>query len=231
MTFSENPLVRLQKLNEEIIDIQRKSYRSKSELVKLVAVSKTHGPEKIEPLIKAGHTIFGENRVQEARAKWVDLKSRYQKIELHLIGPLQRNKVSLALKVFDVIETIDRLNLAKTVADQINNGNLETKCFIQINTGEEPQKSGVAPKDADEFISQCVFDLRLPVIGLMCIPPNNEEASLHFALLRQIADRNNLAELSMGMSADYPTAINFGATYIRIGSNIFGPRSDYDIKR
>ena len=229
MTFSENPRDRLQKLNEEVINIQGTSYRSKSDPVKLIAVSKTHGPEVIEPLIKAGQIIFGENRVQEAHAKWPDLKARYPKIELHLIGPLQRNKVSLALKVFDVVQTIDRLNLAKTVANHINKEKLKTKCFIQVNTGEEPQKSGVAPKEADAFISQCILDLGLPVVGLMCIPPSNEEASLHFALLRQIADRNNLKELSMGMSADYSIAINFGATYVRIGSGIFGPRSDYYI--
>ena len=229
MTFSENPRDRLQKLNEEVINIQGTSYRSKSDPVRLIAVSKTHGPEVIEPLIKAGQIIFGENRVQEAQAKWLDLKARYPKIELHLIGPLQRNKVSLALKVFDVVQTIDRLNLAKTVANHINKEKLKTKCFIQVNTGEEPQKSGVAPKEADAFISQCIFDLGLPVVGLMCIPPSNEEASLHFALLRQIADRNNLKELSMGMSADYSIAINFGATYVRIGSGIFGPRSDYHI--
>jgi len=178
MSFSENPRDRLQKLNEEIINIQSTSYRSKSDPVRLIAVSKTHGPQVIEPLIKAGHTIFGENRVQEGCAKWLDLKARYSKIELHLIGPLQRNKVSLALKVFDVIETIDRLNLAKTVANYIHKNKLKTKCFIQVNTGEEPQKSGVAPKDADDFISQCILDLGLPVVGLMCIPPSNEEASL-----------------------------------------------------
>ena len=229
MTFSENPRDRLQKLNEEVINIQGTSYRSKSDPVRLIAVSKTHGPEAIEPLIKAGQTIFGENRVQEAHAKWPDLKARYPKTELHLIGPLQRNKVSLALKVFDVIQTIDRLSLAKTVANHINKEKLKAKCFIQVNTGEEPQKSGVAPKDADTFISKCILDLGLPVVGLMCIPPNDEEASLHFALLRQIADRNNLKELSMGMSADYSIAINFGATYVRIGSGIFGPRSDYHI--
>jgi PLP dependent protein len=229
MTFSENPRDRLKKINEEVINIQGTSYRSKSDPVRLIAVSKTHGPEIIEPLIRAGHRIFGENRVQEANAKWPELRARYPKIELHLIGPLQRNKVSLALKVFDVIQTIDRLKLAKTVANHINKENLKTKCFIQVNTGEEPQKSGVAPKDADAFISQCVSDLGLPVVGLMCIPPNDEEASLHFALLRQIADRNNLKELSMGMSADYSIAINFGATYVRIGSGIFGPRSDYHI--
>ena len=229
MTFSENPRGRLKKLNEEVINIQATSYRPKSDPVRLVAVSKTHGPEAIEPLIKAGHTIFGENRVQEAHAKWPELRARYPEIELHLIGPLQRNKVSLALKVFDVIQTIDRLSLAKTVANHINKEKLKTKCFIQVNTGEEPQKSGVAPKDADAFISQCILDLGLPVVGLMCIPPSNEEASLHFALLRQIADRNNLKELSMGMSADYSIAINFGATYVRIGSGIFGPRSDYHI--
>ena len=230
MTFSENPRDRLQKLNEEVISIQSASYKSNSEPVKVVAVSKTHGPEVIEPLIKAGHTIFGENRVQEANAKWSDLRARYPKIELHLIGALQRNKVTLALKLFDVIETIDRLSLARAVASHIKTEKLGTKCFIQVNTGEEPQKSGVAPKDADEFISKCISDLGLPVVGLMCIPPSNEEASLHFALLRQIADRNNLKELSMGMSADYSMAIEFGATHIRIGSGIFGPRSDYNFK-
>ncbi len=195
--------------------------------VNLVAVSKTHGPEAIEAAIDTGQKIYGENRVQEAEAKWRDLKLRYPDVQLHLIGPLQSNKAALAVGLFDVIETVDRLKLAKALARHMDETGRRPNCFIQVNTGEEPQKAGVLPKDTDAFIDQCRAELNLPIIGLMCIPPVDEEPALHFALLREIAERNNLTELSMGMSADFETAIQFGATYVRVGTAIFGPRSDY----
>lgn len=193
----------------------------------LVAVSKTHGPEKIEPLLQCGHRIFGENRVQEADQKWPDLKEKYPDTELHLIGPLQSNKTRRALELFDVIETVDRPKLAKALARIMEEEGLRRDCYIQINTGEEPQKAGILPRDADAFIDQCVNDLKLPVIGLMCIPPVEEEAAFHFALLREIAKRNGLSQLSMGMSSDYQMALRFGATSVRVGSAIFGARAPW----
>ena len=195
--------------------------------VKLVAVSKTHGPDVIEVALKSGQKIFGENRVQEAEAKWPTLKENFPDAQLHLIGPLQRNKAALAVGLFDVIETVDRPKLATALARHMDEVGRRPNCFIQVNTGEEPQKAGVLPKDANNFIKRCREELNLPIIGLMCIPPVDEEPALHFALLREIAERNNLAELSMGMSSDYETAIPFGATYVRVGTAIFGPRSDY----
>jgi hypothetical protein len=198
-----------------------------SDAVNLVAVSKTHGPEAIEVAIKAGQKIFGENRVQEAEAKWPTLRVKHPTAQLHLIGPLQRNKAALAVGLFDVIETVDRLKLATALARHMEETGRRPNCFIQVNTGEEPQKAGVLPKDADGFIERCRGKLNLPIVGLMCIPPIDEEPALHFALLREIAERNDLTELSMGMSSDFEVAIQFGATYIRVGTAIFGPRSDY----
>ncbi|MCE9648051.1 MAG: YggS family pyridoxal phosphate-dependent enzyme [Parvibaculum sp.] len=193
--------------------------------VVLVAVSKTFGVEEIEPLITAGQRIFGENRVQEAAAKWPELKARTEGIELHLIGPLQTNKLKQALALFDVIHTLDRPRLAQALAKERDGGVFLPRLFIQVNTGEEPQKAGVAPKDADRFIAQCREDLVLPVEGLMCIPPADEEPTRHFALLAEIAHRNGLAGLSMGMSADFETAIGCGASHVRIGSALFGSRA------
>ncbi len=199
----------------------------KEDAVNLVAVSKTHGPDSIQAALAAGQKVFGENRVQEAEAKWPELKENNPEARLHLIGPLQRNKAAAAVRLFDVIETLDRAKLANALARHMVEIGRRPDCFIQINTGEEEQKAGVAPRDADAFIDRCKTELNLPVIGLMCIPPIEEEPALHFALLREIAERNSLAELSMGMSADFETAIQFGATYVRIGTAIFGPRSDY----
>ena len=192
---------------------------------KLVAVSKTKPRAAIEIALNNGHRLFGENRVQETAEKWVDLKKLYPDTQLHLIGPLQTNKVALAIRLFDVIETIDRLKLAKAISRQIKNTGHKTRCFIQVNTGKEEQKAGVFPEDADEFINTCKSDLNLPIDGLMCIPPTEEEPALHFSLLRKIAERNKIQELSMGMSGDYVTAIQFGATYVRIGTAIFGSRT------
>jgi len=198
-----------------------------ADAVRLVAVTKTHPPEKIEAAIEAGHLLFGENRVQESESKWPLLKEKYADAKLHLIGPLQRNKSALAVGLFDVIETVDRLKLARALARHMDEIGRRPDCFIQVNTGAEPQKAGVLPNGADKFIRQCLEEFELPIRGLMCIPPVDEEASLHFALLRQIAERNGLKELSMGMSADYEIAVQFGATLVRVGTAIFGPRGNY----
>ncbi len=203
------------------------AFKRSEDSVNLVAVSKTHGPEAVEIALKAGQKIFGENRVQEAEAKWPSLKASHPDIQLHLIGPLQRNKAAVAVGLFDVIETVDRLKLATALARHMEELARRPKCFIQVNTGNESQKAGILPPDADDFIAHCKADLNLPITGLMCIPPLDEEPALHFALLREIAERNDLTDLSMGMSSDFETAIQFGATYVRVGTAIFGPRSDY----
>ena len=192
---------------------------------KLVAVSKTKPRDVIEHALKAGQRVFGENRVKEAEEKWLDLKQLYPDTQLHLIGPLQTNKAALAVSLFDVIETIDRLKLATAISRHMRDTGRKIRCFIQVNTGEERQKAGVFPAEADDFIQTCITNLNVPVEGLMCIPPAGEEPALHFSLLRKIAERNNIRELSMGMSADYATAIQFGATYVRIGTAIFGSRT------
>ena len=191
---------------------------------KLVAVSKKQDDWKIVEALKMGHRYFGENRVQEAQQRWTLKIQQYKDLELRLIGPLQTNKVKEALNIFDVVETIDREKLANEIANKFNE-NVKTKSFyIQINTGSESQKSGIEPLHSDNFIEYCKEDLRLPVVGLMCIPPLNEEPAMHFALLKKIAESNNLKELSMGMSGDYKEAIKFGATSVRVGSAIFGNR-------
>jgi pyridoxal phosphate enzyme (YggS family) len=192
--------------------------------VRLVCVTKTVPPERVRPVIEAGERIFGENRVQEAHGKWPALKAEHPDIELHLIGPLQTNKTREAVALFDAIETLDRRSLAKVVAAEIQRAGRAPKLFVQVNTGAEPQKAGVLPQDADAFITQCRTEHGLDPVGLMCIPPLDEQASPHFALLNKIAARNGLTELSMGMSADFALAIQLGATYVRIGSAIFGER-------
>ncbi len=192
--------------------------------VTLVAVTKTHPPETIGAALEAGHRVFGENRVQEAEGKWPALKAAYDGVELHLVGPLQTNKIRHAVALFDVIESVDRPKLARKLADEMAAGGRRPACYVQVNTGEERQKAGVLPGEADGFIAACRDDYRLPVAGLMCIPPLDEEPSLHFALLAGIAERNGLDLLSMGMSADYEIAIAFGATHVRVGTAIFGPR-------
>ncbi|MCK5166649.1 MAG: YggS family pyridoxal phosphate-dependent enzyme [Rhodospirillaceae bacterium] len=194
----------------------------------LVCVSKTHEAMEIIPVLGTGHRVFGENRVQEAMAKWPDLKKQFSGVELHLIGPLQTNKVSDAVKIFDVIETVDREKLARALSRVLAKETEKTKknlpVFIQINTGEEEQKAGISPTQADAFISLCRDELKLNVVGLMCIPPVEDTPGMHFALLGKIAKRHNIKNLSMGMSADYETAIHFGATHVRIGTAIFGAR-------
>ncbi len=191
--------------------------------VTLVAVSKGHGVDAIRVVLECGQRVFGENRVQEAQAKWPELRREYPDIELHLIGPLQTNKVADALALFDVIETLDRPRLAAKLGAACA-GKSCPRLLVQVNTGEEPQKAGVAPLEADAFIASCINDHGLKPTGLMCIPPVDEEAAPHFALLAKIAVRNGLDELSMGMSADYETAITFGATHVRVGTAIFGVR-------
>ncbi len=192
--------------------------------VTLVAVGKTFPADHMLPALNAGQRAFGENRVQEAEEKWPALRDRFPDLRLHLIGPLQSNKVRKAVDVFDVIETVDRPKLARALANVMAETGRCPDCFIQVNTGAEDQKAGVLPQDADAFIAQCRDDFALPVTGLMCIPPVDEEPSLHFQLLAEIAKRNGLAQLSMGMSADYEIAVAFGATHVRVGSAIFGTR-------
>lgn len=192
--------------------------------VTLVAVSKTHGADRVEELLRAGHRVFGENRVQEAQAKFPELKRRYPDLELHLIGPLQTNKARDAVALFDVIESVDRPKLAAELAREMARLNRRPQCFVQVNTGEEEQKAGIAPADTDAFIRACIEEHKLPIVGVMCIPPADEEPALHFALLAKIAQRNGLKQISMGMSADYETAVRFGATHVRVGSALFGAR-------
>ena len=192
--------------------------------VTLVAVAKLQPIERVEAALAAGHRVFGENRVQEAAAKWPALRQAFPDLVLHLVGPLQSNKVRDAVALFDVIESVDRPKLARALAAEIARSGRRPACLVQVNTGAEPQKSGVLPEDADGFIESCRGQFDLPVQGLMCIPPFGEEPSLHFALLAEIARRHGLDALSMGMSADYALAVRFGATIVRVGTGIFGPR-------
>jgi PLP dependent protein len=192
--------------------------------VELVAVSKTHSAEAVSEALLAGHRIFGENRVQEAQGKYPELRVRFPDLALHLIGPLQTNKVRDALAMFDVIESVDRPRLAEALAKEMEHSGRRPPCLIEVNTGEEPQKAGIMPAEADRFIAECRDRLDLPIVGLMCVPPVDEEPALHFALLREIARRNGLTTLSMGMSADFEKAIRFGATHVRVGTAIFGAR-------
>ncbi|HEY5827967.1 MAG: YggS family pyridoxal phosphate-dependent enzyme [Hyphomicrobiaceae bacterium] len=193
--------------------------------VNLVAVTKTFGAEHITPVLDAGHRLFGENRVQEAKAKWPALRERYPGIELHLIGPLQSNKAREAVALFDAVHTIDRPKIAQAVAEEMAKQGRRLKLFIEVNTGEEPQKAGIMPKEAAGLLRLCREELKLDIAGLMCIPPQDEEAAVHFAFLAKLARELGLANLSMGMSADFETAIAFGATYVRVGSQIFGTRA------
>ena len=192
--------------------------------VSLVAVSKTQPAAAARAALKAGQRVFGENRVQEALAKFPGLRNEFPELALHLIGPLQTNKVKDAVAHCDVIETVDRPRLAAALAREMERTGRRLPCYIEVNTGEEPQKAGVLPGAADEFIRDCRDRLGLRIEGLMCIPPEHEEPALHFALLREIARRNDLRVLSMGMSADFETAIRFGATHVRVGTAIFGAR-------
>jgi len=191
----------------------------------LIAVSKVQPNERVLNVLEKGHTIFGENKVQEALSKWLMFRENFSNIKVHLIGPLQSNKVKQAVELFDTIHTVDRMKLAQKLSNEIQAQGKAPEMFIQINTGEEEQKSGIIPNEADQFIADCI-SLDLPIKGLMVIPPINEEPSLHFGLLRKIARRNGLTGLSMGMSSDFESAIAMGATHIRVGSAIFGERND-----
>jgi pyridoxal phosphate enzyme (YggS family) len=192
--------------------------------VTLIAVSKVQPRERVEAALLAGHRIYGENRVQEAEERWPPFKERFPEVQLHLIGPLQTNKARAAVSLFDTIHTVDRPRLAATLARLFDETGRRLPCYIEINTGAEPQKAGVLPDDADAFIKACVEDYQLPVVGLMCIPPAGDVPAPHFAFLADIAARNGLKRLSMGMSADYEAAVQLGATDVRVGSSIFGTR-------
>ncbi len=193
--------------------------------VTLVAISKTFGADAIAPVIAAGQRVFGENRVQEARAKWPALKERHPDIELHLVGPLQSNKTKDAVALFDAIHSVDRPSLAEALAKEFARQTRRPTLFVEINTGAEPQKAGVLPEDTDAFLRTCRESYGLDIAGLMCIPPADEPPAPHFALTAKIARRNGLKLLSMGMSADFPLAIAFGATHVRVGTAIFGART------
>ncbi len=215
---------RIEAVEARIADAAERAGRSPED-VSLIAVSKTFGPEQIEQVISAGQSLFGENRVQEALGKWPRLKSRHTKVELQLIGPLQSNKARDAVALFDAIHTIDRPKIAAAIAREMEHQQRKPRLLVQVNTGEEEQKAGVSPRELDGFLKSCAETYGLSIEGLMCIPPVDEESALHFALLRKLADRNGLTKLSMGMSADFETAIAFGATYVRVGTAIFGPRA------
>jgi pyridoxal phosphate enzyme (YggS family) len=207
-------------------DIQRacREARRDRASVTLIAVSKTFDADAIMPVIQTGQRVFGENRCQEAKAKWPELMSAYPDLNLHLIGPLQSNKAREAVALFNVIHSVDRPSICQALAKEIDSQKRRPELFVQLNTGEEPQKAGVAPADADAFIASCRETYGLSISGLMCIPPVNEAPAPHFALTAKIAARNGLKQLSMGMSADFAIAIQFGATHIRVGSAIFGVR-------
>lgn len=192
--------------------------------VEIVAVSKMQDESKARDALAAGHRIFGENRVQEAKSKWPPLRREFPDIELRLIGPLQSNKAAEAVALFDVIETVDRPKIARAVAEEASRQNKTMRCLIQVNTGAEPQKAGILPENADVFVRECRGEIGLPIEGLMCIPPAGEPPAPHFALLAKIAARNDLNTLSMGMSGDYEIAVQLGATHIRVGTALFGSR-------
>ncbi len=214
---------RLHEVETRIAIAARGAKRDASD-VKLIAVSKTFEAPGILPVLEAGHRHFGENRVQEAKGKWPALKAQFPDVKLHLIGPLQSNKTKEAVELFDAIHSIDRPKIARAVAEEMQRQGRRLELFIQVNTGEEPQKAGVLPKDLAAFVALCRDELALDVAGLMCIPPVEEEAAVHFAFLAKLAGEQGLTGLSMGMSDDFETAIAFGATHVRVGSAIFGSR-------
>lgn len=221
--MTDQPESGLDDINARIAAALKRADREQGS-VKLISVSKVQPDERVEAVLSQGHRVFGENRVQEAAGKWPAFRERFDDVELHLIGPLQTNKVRQAVQLFDVIHSVDREKLARKLADEFNESGRQLPCFIQVNTGEEPQKAGCLPAETDAFVRRCREELELPVVGMMCIPPADEEPSLHFALLKKIAERNGLDGLSMGMSGDFESAIALGATHIRVGSAIFGAR-------
>jgi PLP dependent protein len=220
----ETAATRLAELQATLANVCKAQERDPASTT-LIAVSKTYDAPDIRPILEAGHRQFGENRVQEAQGKWPALMAEFQGIKLHLIGPLQSNKTAEAVTLFDAIHTIDRSKIAQAVASEIVKQNKALELFIQVNTGLEPQKAGIAPQETAAFVAHCRDELKLPIIGLMCIPPVEEEPAVHFAFLAKLARELGLPGLSMGMSSDYETALQFGATHIRLGSAIFGSRT------
>ncbi len=208
---------RLMKISQDIAAL--------SEQVNIIAVSKTFSPKAVEPVLAAGYRVFGENRVQEAAEKWPNLKASYPDVELHLIGALQSNKAAQAVALFDVIHSLDRIKLASVLAAEMKRQNRQLKILVQVNTGKEDQKSGIPPEETEEFVITCRSELGLNIVGLMCLPPQQDVAGPHFALLQKLSQKCNAPLLSMGMSGDYEEAIKFGATHIRLGTAIFGPRT------
>ncbi len=225
--MSDAAALRLQEVKENIGKAEKDAERSAGS-VTLIAVSKTFEASAIKPVLEAGQRVFGENRVQEAMGKWPKLREEFEGVELHLIGPLQSNKAKEAVQTFDVIHTVDRDKIAKALKVEMDKQGKTPKLFIQVNTGEEDQKAGIPPKEADAFIAKCRNEYGLEIEGLMCIPPVEDAPGMHFALLEKIAKRNGLEKLSMGMSADYPIAVQHGATHVRVGSGVFGAR-DYSV--
>lgn len=224
MTLIHDPATALAAVQDRIAEAARAAGRASSS-VHLIAVTKTFDAEHIQPVLDAGHRVFGENRVQEAKSKWPALRDPYPDLDLHLIGPLQSNKAKEAVALFNAIHTIDRAKIARAVAEEMAKQGKRVQLFIQVNTGEEPQKAGVAPKEAAGLLAVCHEELKLDIAGLMCIPPLDEEAGVHFAFLAKLARELGLSQLSMGMSADFEKAVTFGATHVRIGSEIFGART------
>lgn len=219
----KGPAARLAEIEAEIAAAAAETGRNPAD-VHLITVSKTFGTEEIEPVLAAGHRRFGENRVQEAKGKWPALKARYPGTALHLIGPLQSNKTKEAVELFDAIHSIDRPKIARAIAEEMARQERQLQLFVQVNTGEEPQKAGVLPAELPALLALCRDELGLKLDGLMCIPPVDEEPAIHFAFLAKLAGENGLSGLSMGMSDDFATAVAFGATHVRVGSAIFGRR-------
>ena len=227
MTIVSEIARNLENVRETISQAAADSDRSPMSIT-LIGVSKQQPEDRIEASLNAGLRVFGENRVQEAETRWGQRRKNILNLELHLIGPLQSNKVRAAVRLFDVIQTIDRPRIAETVSRVMAEEGCRLSCYIQVNTGEEKQKAGVLPSEAEAFVKACIEDYRLNVTGLMCIPPAEDAPAPHFAFLKAMADRLNLPNVSMGMSADYPAAIQLGATHIRVGSAIFGDRPPHN---
>ena len=223
MADGQGAAERLAAVKAEIEKVCREAGREPGS-VTLVAIGKTFDADAIRPVLEAGQRVFGENRVQEAKAKWPELRAEFPGVELHLVGPLQSNKAKEAVALFDAIHTVDRPKIAQALAEEIAKQGKRPRLFVEVNTGAEPQKAGVLPENTDAFIAECREKFGLTIEGLMCIPPFNEAPAPHFALTAKIAKRNGLALLSMGMSADFASAIAFGATHVRVGSAIFGER-------
>ncbi len=222
-TSEKTAAARLRELKAELSDLARRNARASSD-IELIAVSKTHGADAVRPVLEAGHRVFGENRVQEAAEKWLALRQAYPDTQLHLIGALQSNKADQAVDLFDTIHSLDRPKLAAALARAMAASGRRPRLFVQVNTGDEPQKAGVSVPDLADFVEQCRTEYKLQIDGLMCLPPAHEAAGPHFALLGKLAASLDMAHLSMGMSADYAEAVSLGATHIRLGTAIFGPR-------